>query len=373
MKGLTHRCLLTLCSGCLLILGLLSWGTQDPDRAEAFSPPHRANLLPNATFHLWQINEIFTCPDGSTQFVELATDFTGQEFLAGHELRADGTQTSSSFFFPFDMPPYLTPPVVHLLIATSGFENLSGGVVPDYILPPNFISTDGGFGSVSLIGASALNYGPGELPLDGIHSLNGLNITDVNSPQNFAGQQGSIRCPPVTKLYVTNNTNAGLVYTVKNTPEGDIVCNHFMAGFTVFCGSFTPGTYTVEVNRVQCGLISEVVTFPLGDVTRTVICNSSPSNTIVYLPLVVKPLPLTYLYIRSISTGGIHPVEIRNPIGNALLLSCVIGNNVTQFCGSFSAIGTYTIIAYPVNCPKKVGTFPDAAPGANITRTVQCP
>jgi uncharacterized membrane protein len=94
---------------------------------------------------------------------------------------------------------------------------------------------------------------------------------------------------------------------------------------------------------------------------------------VVYLPLVLKPAPHTFLYVKSINTGGINPVEIRDPDnGNALLLSCVIGNNVTQFCGSFPPVGTYTLIAHTQNCGKPQGTFHDATLYAVITRQVEC-
>jgi hypothetical protein len=53
-------------------------------------------------------------------------------------------------------------------------------------------------------------------------------------------------------------------------------------------------------------------------------------------------------------------------------LSCVIGHNVTEFCGSFPAVGTYTIIAYPRNCSVLPRTFTDAIPEATITRRIAC-
>jgi hypothetical protein len=93
----------------------------------------------------------------------------------------------------------------------------------------------------------------------------------------------------------------------------------------------------------------------------------------IYLPVIFKPEPLTHLYVQSINTGGINPFEIRDPNnGDALLLRCVIGNNVTQFCGSFKAITTYKVVAYPANCPPKAAIFNDALPGATVTRVVIC-
>jgi hypothetical protein len=92
----------------------------------------------------------------------------------------------------------------------------------------------------------------------------------------------------------------------------------------------------------------------------------------VYLPIVLRP-SLTHLYVKSTNTGGINPVEIRDPNnGNTLLLTCVIGNNVTEYCGSFAAIGTYKFIAFPRKCPRAERTFSDAVAGATVTREVEC-
>jgi hypothetical protein len=91
-----------------------------------------------------------------------------------------------------------------------------------------------------------------------------------------------------------------------------------------------------------------------------------------YLPVILKPEPQAHLYVESINTGGVK-VKIRDPNNNdALLLSCTISNNVTEFCGSFAPVGTYKFIALPNNCPPAEETFDDALPGVIITRSVSC-
>jgi len=84
-----------------------------------------------------------------------------------------------------------------------------------------------------------------------------------------------LRSEPTTEanLYVTNGTN-GLVlhYSVHNTPEGTITCTNIPAGETVLCGSFTPGTYLVSVDTVECGDSSGQRVFSAGSVTRIVSC-----------------------------------------------------------------------------------------------------
>jgi photosystem II stability/assembly factor-like uncharacterized protein len=92
----------------------------------------------------------------------------------------------------------------------------------------------------------------------------------------------------------------------------------------------------------------------------------------VYLPIILRP-GLTHLYVKSLNTGGINPLEIRNPNnGNALLLNCAVGSNTVQFCGSFLAIGTYRVIAHTTNCGVLQQTFHDALPGATVTREIGC-
>ena len=92
----------------------------------------------------------------------------------------------------------------------------------------------------------------------------------------------------------------------------------------------------------------------------------------LYLPTISKSQPMTFLIVDSYETGGINPVRILDSSNNNELLSCVIGNNVKEACGSFPAIGTYKIIAHANNCGVLQGTFHDAAPGATVTRRVFC-
>jgi uncharacterized repeat protein (TIGR01451 family) len=110
---------------------------------------------------------------------------------------------------------------------------------------------------------------------------------------------------------------------------------------------------------------------------NTVWLNGKDSgSTRVYLPVILKPDPsaLTDLYIKSINTNGITWVTIRDPNnGNAVLLSCSsIGNNVTQFCGSFVSVGTYNVTAQTNKCGL-LGpvTFHDAQ-GGKVIRSVHC-
>ena len=54
-----------------------------------------------ASFHDWDINEVYSNADGSVQFIELFTSSNGQEFLSGHKITSTG---APDFIFPSNSP-----------------------------------------------------------------------------------------------------------------------------------------------------------------------------------------------------------------------------------------------------------------------------
>src|SRR3990172_391829 len=143
-------------------------------------------------FHLYDINELYSNPDGSVQFIELAVgNVDGESFWQGHTISvtqpADsgyGT-TTHSFVFPSNLPSSATANT-KVLIATQGFANL-GIVTPDFIVPSGFLFFDGG--TVNFADADSLSYSA--LPTNGTLSLNRNGTTGTNSPTNFAGVTGT--------------------------------------------------------------------------------------------------------------------------------------------------------------------------------------
>jgi hypothetical protein len=134
-----------------------------------------------ATFHLWQINEIYTSPDGSVQFIELFTSSTGQQFTNGEQIIASQGTSSETFTFPSNTPTPTTNR--HLLIGNSAFQAL-GCAATDFTLVTPFLFGPGG--TVDFVGADSVTYTA--LPSDGILSLAGNGTTTAtNSPTNFAG------------------------------------------------------------------------------------------------------------------------------------------------------------------------------------------
>jgi hypothetical protein len=142
----------------------------------------------NAAFHLWYIQEAYSNPSGSVQFVELFTPATDQEFLTGITL----TSSTKTFTFPSYAP---APTDNHsLLLATAGFGSIPGGATPDYIIPSNFfnpandtLTYAGGVDTKSFTGS----------PFNGVSSLNypsafAAATAATNSPRNYAGAGTSV-------------------------------------------------------------------------------------------------------------------------------------------------------------------------------------
>ncbi len=126
-----------------------------------------------ATFHTYQIDEIFSNADGTVQFIVLreAAGMNGQNFLAGRTLTSTGGSANQTFTFPTNLGismdtgygQMLTPTAfTRVLIATQGFAQL-GIVAPDYLIPNGFIPT--GNGTINYAGVDQVTYTT--LPVDG--------------------------------------------------------------------------------------------------------------------------------------------------------------------------------------------------------------
>jgi hypothetical protein len=141
-----------------------------------------------ATFHLWQIDEVYSNSDGTVQFVELSTTFGGQEFVSAHAITATQGALTHTFTLLTDLPSDSTNK--KFLIATAGFAAL-GVVTPDYVVPNNFLFIPNG--SVNWAGVDTVAYGA--LPNDGVHSIDRNGVVGVASPTNFAGVTGTLPAP----------------------------------------------------------------------------------------------------------------------------------------------------------------------------------
>jgi hypothetical protein len=155
-----------------------------------------------AAFHVWDIVEVYSDSAGTVQFIELFTASSGQQVAAGTNGGIESN--SNSFAFPTDLPSSSTAGKT-FLVGTSSYNDLAANdenvPVPDYVVVDNFFSTLGDSLRATWQNGSTfdtLTFVADDLPLDGINSLNNPNnnastyTSEINSPQNFAGETGSI-------------------------------------------------------------------------------------------------------------------------------------------------------------------------------------
>ncbi|MGH0029484.1 MAG: hypothetical protein ACQGVC_06820 [Myxococcota bacterium] len=136
-----------------------------------------------AGHHRWDFTEIFSNADGSVQYIEMFSANSGEAGLGPFTITA-GANT-------FDFVTNLSGDTANtwVLIATSGFGALPGGVTPDYILPASFFSTAGG--TLNYAGGADV-WAYGAVPTGGVLALQRDGSTATNSPTNFAGATGSV-------------------------------------------------------------------------------------------------------------------------------------------------------------------------------------
>ena len=145
-----------------------------------------ATLPVSATFHLWQMSELYSNADGSVQFLELTALTSDQEFIAGHTLRSTPTGgATQTFTFPSNLPGNSAGR--RMLVATQGFAALNI-VAPDFTVPNGFFAQGGG---TLNFGEFADVWNHAATPTGGL-SLNRNGSTSTNSPMNFAGATGTV-------------------------------------------------------------------------------------------------------------------------------------------------------------------------------------
>lgn len=144
-----------------------------------------------AAFHTFRINEVYSSPDGTIQFVEMreATGSNFEYFWAGQALTSTQGATTRTFTFPSNLASTQTANR-SVLIATPGFAALAG-VTPDFVVPAPFLFPGGG--TLNYAGADSVTYPA--LPGDGVSSLDRNGTSGPNTPTNFAGQTGTLAPP----------------------------------------------------------------------------------------------------------------------------------------------------------------------------------
>jgi hypothetical protein len=166
-----------------------------------------------ASFHLWQLNEIYSNASGTVQYIELTTPSGGQQFLMGHAITATQGANTHTYNFQTDLPGDTANR--KFLIATQGFANL-GIVTPDYVVPNGFLFL--GNGSVNYAGVDSISYSA--LPTDGVHGLNHAGASVVNAPINFAGASGTVASVAAQALFVHASTSANKTSVIRIVNTG---------------------------------------------------------------------------------------------------------------------------------------------------------
>jgi len=146
--------------------------------------------------HLWDVVEAFSNADGTVQFVEMQETAGASNEVGLFNKWLKSASTGNQHTFTMNLTPPTT--LKSLLFGTTAFAALPGAPTPDFIVPDSFFS----------IGQDTLeywNYAGAEmqvpflaLPTDGVNSLDRDGTTGVNTPKNYAGDEGSViaACAP---------------------------------------------------------------------------------------------------------------------------------------------------------------------------------
>ena len=241
-----------------------------------------AGTAANATFHLWQISEIYSNADGTIQFIELSTSFGGQQFLTGHTITASQGATTHAFTFPSDLPSDTTNK--RFLVGTTGFAAL-GVVTPDYVVANNFLFIPNG--GVDFAGVDIVNYAA--LPNDGTLSINHGGATATNSPTNFAGATGTIvpAAPPSAPgaptigSAVAGSAQAIISFTPPASNGGSPITS-----YTATCN---PGAVsaTGAASPITVAGLANGTLYSCFVVATNVVGTGSPSSTVTVTPTAV--------------------------------------------------------------------------------------
>ena len=161
----------------------------------------------NATYHTYQIDEIYSNADGTVQYVVLheAAGMDGQNQQMGQRLTSTGPGGTATFVFPNDLPGggcsyygcSAAPTArTRMLIATHGFVAL-GLIAPDFVIPDGFLPIAGG--TLNYAGFDQWTFGP--LPVDGTNALFRNGSTTTNVATNFSGSATTLTLPGPTPNY----------------------------------------------------------------------------------------------------------------------------------------------------------------------------
>jgi len=202
----------------------------------------------------FQISEVFSNADGMVQFVQLreTSGQNGQNLLAGKTLTATRGGRTKTFVIPADLPHAQTANRA-VLLATAGYLDVPANfpefkaVVPDYILPNQFLPAEGG--TVEFAGVDTFTYPA--LPRDGFSAVYraGNPIRD-NSVQNYGGAVTSLPVVPVLAVEYYHAT-LDHYFISDLAPDIDALDSGRIAGWARTGKAFKVWPYYVDVPELQ--------------------------------------------------------------------------------------------------------------------------
>jgi hypothetical protein len=185
--------------------------------------------LARATFHTFQIEEIYSNADGTVQYLVLheSAGFTGQNLLGVHTLTSSDGAASKVFPFGTNLPSGATAGK-RVLIATQGFAQL-GILNPDYVVPSGFLPLTNG--TLNYAGVDQVSYTA--LPTDGVSAINRSGVSIQNLATDFAGRSASVSAPAAATNY------EGLWWAAPAASESGWGINFAHQGDIIFASWFT--------------------------------------------------------------------------------------------------------------------------------------
>ena len=177
-----------------------------------------------ATFHIVQINEVYSNASGTVQFIEITMLANGQNLFSGQTLTSTQGGNVNSFTFQKNLANATAGDSV--LIGTTGYAALPGVPAPDFIVPNGFVFTSNV--TISFAGVDSVTLAT--VPTDGTRSVNRSGVTATNSPRNNARTSGTVVLAASASIALTSNANpagygAAVILTSSvagNTPTGTV-------------------------------------------------------------------------------------------------------------------------------------------------------
>ena len=173
-------------------------------------------LPAHASFHLFQIDQVFSNADGTVQYVVMRepSSTPGENFWNGITLRASGAAGNTQFTFPSNLPSSDTGGR-SVLVATAGFAAL-GLVTPDFIIPNGFLPVGGG--TLNYAGVDQIAFGA--LPTDGATAIDRSGAHVPATPKNFAGQSATLTASTTASLDLDQHGLTGSWYEPATSGQG---------------------------------------------------------------------------------------------------------------------------------------------------------